>query len=253
MRAIVVIAAAVAALLPLGLARAGDESVPVEAASAPEPAHQLLGDWRAGRELRLRISGQGDARLARLVRDGELGGCRLRRGTLLLRGLRFAGRIQGVDRWHGQATLPDADCERSSRPVVVTQGNELRLSVVPETGTPLRMRRVRPRARVGDPVLGAWERNGVVFVVERARRGYVARARDAFLISNGCTIPANSIVWRLRPLAPARYDGTTRTFAPPPGCEAVGSAPSVWRLGDANQRLVRRAPDGTDVVFDRVR
>jgi hypothetical protein len=255
MRTVIAIAAAlVAAGLPLGLARAGDDAAPARpAAQTAEPVYQLLGEWRVERTLRLRVAPREGSVEGRAVRTGRFAGCRVARGRTFVRALEFAGHEDGIDRWHGLVALPGESCHRQLRRVVVTQANELVFHVRVPDRAPIRVRRVRPRPRATDPVIGTWERNDAGVVVQLVRGRYVGRARESFLIANGCTVRAGTAVWRMRNAAPQRYDGVTRTFRPPPGCEPAANAASGWRLSADGSRLFRRGPDGSEVEYQRAR
>jgi hypothetical protein len=244
---------AAAALLPLQLALAGGESPSARrAAVESSPRHQLLGDWRA-RGMHLRISMVRGVLQGRTLSDYEAGDCRVERGTRVMRGFSFTRQDGATDVWQGTATLPAGSaCRSRARPATVTIASDL--SFREEIGRrELRFRRIRPAVRADDPVVGVWERNEAGVIVEARRKIFVGRARERFLIANGCTIAAGTVVWRLRPRAPDRYDGTTRTFAAPPGCAPVGSSPSRWKLTAERMRLVRVGPDGSAFEYERAR
>jgi hypothetical protein len=111
-------------------------------------------------------------------------------------------------------------------------------------------RRIRPRVRAADPIVGTWVRNNAGIVVSAAGDRYEGRARESFLISNGCTVPAGSVIWTMRPTAPGRYEGTIPTFLQPPGCEPGARNRSAWRIASATQ-LVRQSPDGNVYAYQR--
>jgi hypothetical protein len=95
-------------------------------------------------------------------------------------------------------------------------------------------------------------RNDVGVRVTAARGGYEGRAREAFLIANGCTLPAGTVIWRLAPLAPGRYDGTVQTYrAPSAGCRPGTRAPSRWRLTSGGDGLTRISSTGDSFPYDR--
>jgi hypothetical protein len=100
-------------------------------------------------------------------------------------------------------------------------------------------------------VIGTWLRNGAGVVVRREGRLYVGRAREAFSIANGCSVPAGSVVWRLRPLAPGRYSGTIQTFFGPPGCKPAALDPTSWRFGSSDSVLVRESTQGQSFPYTR--
>jgi hypothetical protein len=88
-------------------------------------------------------------------------------------------------------------------------------------------------------------------VVTREGRLYVGRAREAFSIANGCTVPAGSLVWRLRPLAPGRYSGTIQSFFAPPGCAPAALDPTSWHFGQNRSELVRESSQGQAFPYTR--
>ncbi|MEX2196644.1 MAG: hypothetical protein WD844_15295 [Thermoleophilaceae bacterium] len=246
-----------AAALLFAVTGAGADSEDPAAVGAQEtgPRHQLLGSWKAGRrgklvmrESRGRVSG-------RVSRTLRIGGCRVPRRVALFRSLRFVRRELQSDVWVGRLALPDADrdCRRRTVSVRVRVSSDLRVrALYRDEGRrrTLRMRRVRPRVHAGDPVLGTWERRGAGITVRRRDDAYVGVARDAFLLSNNCTVSAGTVVWRLRPSAPERYDGAVQTFLPPPTCDPGTPSDSRWRL-ESEDELVREAPDGSITEYTR--
>lgn len=253
------IASAAALLVAVAVAGARpDPAAAPDAAVANHelPRHQLLGDWRVARDGRIRFSERRGTVSGRAIGRVRLGGCRLPSRTVLFRRYEFVRRELGADVWRGRAALPRPGCRgvRHVRSTIVVQ-NDLRIEETsrPGGGPARRLIRIRPRARSGDPVLGTWERNRAGVVVQRRGREYVGTAREAFLIANGCEIPAGTRVWRLRPSAPGRYDGETETFMPPPVCGPGESSRSRWRLERGGSKLLRDAPDGSVVEYERSR
>lgn len=219
------------------------------------PRHQLLGSWKAGRSGKLIMRQRRGRVTGRVTRTLRLAGCNVPDDVALFRSLRFVRRELQSDAWVGRLALPnrDRDCRRRLVSARVRVGSDLRARVsYRDDGDrrTLRLRRVRPRVRATDPVLGTWERKGAGIRVERREDAYVGIARDAFLVSNNCTVPAGTVVWRLRPSAPGRYDGTVQTFMSPPGCEPGPPDDSRWRL-ESDTELVREAPDGSASEYTR--
>lgn len=258
MRALTIIAtiAAAAALLVAVTGAGADPEAPRPAQAVDGgPRHQLLGAWRlrerASFEFERRSGGVVDGRARRDVRIGR---CTLEDGTAVFRGFHFVRRRGDADVWAGQVARPTRACRLRyvrSRIMVL---NDLRLVETSRRDgreRTRRLRRMRPPATADDPVLGVWERNGGGVIVHRRGRVYVGVSREAFLIANGCTVSAGTAVWRLRPSAPGRYDGATSTFMPPPDCGKGRPSRSEWRLAAGGRRLVREAPDGSEVEYRR--
>ena len=232
----------------------GDDRSSIRAAQSEDARHQVLGDWRLGQDARLRFSVRRGAAEGRALRSFRVGRCRVRRGSAVFRGFRFRERDGALDVWRGMVVLPAGGCRRRATRSRLEAASDARMTEVSRRGGRERergLRRIRPRPRDGDPVLGEWERNGLGVVVRRAGRRYVGRARDSFLIANGCTIAAGEVIWRLRPLAPDRYDGTTRTFLPPPGCAEGDPARSRWHLSADGSKLARRSAGAEEVSYTR--
>ena len=257
MRAVTTLAAlAAGAAVLVGVAGAGADSEDPGAGAAQStgPRYQVLGDWKIGREARVRFAERGDRVSGRAVHDFRWRGCRLRRGAMVFRGYRFVERDETIDVWEGRVLRPTRSCRTRYVPSRLSVVNDLRIEEFARVGGPgghHRLRRVRPRPRATDPVLATWERMGGGVVVRKADGAYVGTAREDFLISNGCRVPAGTVVWRLRPSAPERYDGFTQTFLPPPSCDPSTPARSRWRLEEDGRKLVREAMDGTLAEYDR--
>lgn len=258
MRAATTIAAVTAgAALLFAVTRAGADSEDPGALAAADtgPRHQLLGSWKAGRSGKLAMRERRGRVTGRVTHSVRLAGCDVPTRVALLRSLRFVRRELQSDVWVGRLALPDRDrdCRRRLVRSRVRVGSDLRTRVTyrddGERRT-LRLRRIRPRVRASDPVLGTWKRRGVGITVERRGDAYIGVARDAFLLSNNCTVGEGTLVWRLRPSAPGRYDGQVQTFLPPPGCDPGSPASSRWRLS-AEDELVREAPDGSLTEYVR--
>lgn len=258
MRAATTFAALIAAAgLLFAVTGAGADSEDPAAGLASEtgPRHQLLGSWKAGRTGKLVMRGRRGRVTGRVSRPVAIAGCRVPDDVALFRSLRFVRRELQSDVWVGSLALPDRerDCRRRLVGVRLRVSSDLRVRALYRDGAArrtLRLRRVRPRMHSGDPVLATWERARAGIRVERREDAYVGVARDAFLLSNNCTVPAGTVVWRLRPSAPARYDGVVQTFLPPPSCDPGAPSDSLWRL-ESRDRLVREAPDGSLTEYTR--
>ena len=248
------IAATAALVFTVAGAGADSEDPGTLAAADTGPRHQILGSWKLGMRGHLRLTRHRGRVTGRATRSFRYEGCRVRRGAVVLRGYRFERREQTVDLWRGRVLRPGPDCRARFARSRIAVLSDLRLEESSRRDGGIRhrrMRRIRPRLRSNDPVLATWERRGAGVTVERREDSYIGTAREDFLITNGCTVPAGTVVWRLRPSAPGRYDGVTQTFLPPPSCDPGTPSPSRWRLENENRRLVREAPDGTLVEYDR--
>lgn len=247
--------AAAALLFAVTGAGADSEDPTAGLAAEPGPRHQLLGSWKVGRTGKLAMRQRRGRVTGRVSRTARMAGCNVPDGVALFRSLRFVRRELQSDVWVGRLALPDRDrdCRRRMVSARARVGSDLRARVSYRDGgdrRSLRLRRVRPRVRSGDPVLGTWERRGAGIRVERRNDAYIGIAREAFLVSNNCTVAAGTVVWRLRPSAPGRYDGSVQTFMSPPGCEPGPPDDSRWRL-ESDTELVREAPDGSASDYTR--
>lgn len=232
----------------------GDERPLSRTAQSEDARHQVLGDWNLAGSARLRFSVRRGAVEGRALRGFRVGRCPVRRGSAVFRGFRFRERDGALDVWRGMVVLPARGCRPRATRSRLEAASDVRMTEVSPRGGRERergMSRIRPRPRDGDPVLGEWERNGLGVVVRRAGRRYVGRARESFLIANGCTIAAGEVIWRVHPLAPDRYDGTTRTFLPPPGCAEGDPAQSRWHLSADGSKLARRSAGADEVSYTR--
>jgi hypothetical protein len=224
--------------------------------SGAEPLHQLLGDWRFG-AARFRFERRAGAVYGRSLASVRIGGCRIAAGTEVFRRYRFVGSRRGKDLWRGRlALVRGGGCAKTLAPSRISVASDLRFtesSRLPEADRPLAsvFRRIRPKPSRGDLVIATWVRNGAGVVVSYTPRLYVGRARESFAIGNGCTVPAGTVVWRLRPLAPERYSGTIQTFLPPPDCRLGGLDPSHWALAGGGTQLVRRSTDARTFAYAR--
>lgn len=244
-------AIAVAAALVFAVTGAGADSEDPGARLTADsgPRHQLLGSWKLGRSGKVVMRERRGRVTGRISRTVRLAGCRVPRNVALFRWLRFVRRELQSDLWVGRLALPDRDrgCRRRLVNVRLRLSSDLRVrAAYRDDGRrrALRPRRIRPSVRSDDPVLGTWERSRVGIEVERRDDVYVGVARDAFLLSNNCTVSAGTVVWRLRPSAPDRYDGVVQTFLPQPTCDPGAPSDSRWRL-ESRDELVREAPDGS--------
>jgi hypothetical protein len=225
-----------------------------EASADAKPRYQLLGDWRFGSG-RYRFTQAGSAVKGRSRRTVRVGGCTVRRGETVFRGFRFAGASGRADVWKGRLAFVRGGCRRELVPSTIRITSDLRFSESSRLPggrrpPPNVFRRVRPMVRATDPVVGTWVRNAAGIVVTVANDRYEGRARESFLIRNGCTVAAGTLVWAMRPTAPGRYEGTIPTFEQPPGCQPSTRNPSRWRL-ESRTRLVREAADGSLFPYDR--
>ena len=248
------IAAGAAVLFAVAGAGADSEDPTAIPTQAEGPRHQLLGSWRSGRGARFAFSTRRGRVSGRATAGFRLQGCRVRRGAIVFRGYRFARRDERVDVWEGRVLRPTRSCRARYVPSRISVVNDLRaeeFARVGGRGARHRLRRIRPRPRSSDPVLATWERMGGGVVVGMHDGRYVGTAREDFLISNGCRVPAGTPVWSLRPSAPGRYDGVTQTFLPPPSCDPSTPARSRWSLSDDGRTLVREAADGTLAEYER--
>lgn len=251
----IAVLAAAALLVAVAGAGAGSEDPAAVPAAETGPRHQLLGTWKLGRSGKISMTTRRGRARGRVTRTARLNGCRVPRRVHLFRSLRFVRRDLESDVWAGRIALPDRDrgCRRRSVRVLLRLGSDLRVRGVYRVDgdrRSVRLRRVRPRARRGDPVIATWERSRVGIRVERRDGAFVGVARDAFLLSNNCTVPEGTHVWRLRPVAPGRYDGAVQTFLPPPTCDPGAPSKSRWRL-EPGGLLVRESPDGTLTEYTR--
>lgn len=213
------------------------------------PRHQILGDWRLGRRGEVSFRARGARVSGRAASTFAFDGCRVPRGTLIFRGYRFQAREDTADVWSGRVLRPTRSCRARYAESRVKVLSDLRMV---ETSADRRLRRIRPRPRASDPVLGTWERERAQIEIRRTHRGYYeAVPREDILISNGCRIAAGTVIWRLRPSAPERYDGFTKTFEPPPGCDEGTPAGTRWRLDAEAGKLFREAADGSLVEYVR--
>lgn len=220
------------------------------------PRYQLLGDWSFHGE-RFRFTARGGHVSGRTLTALRLGHCRIARGSVIFSGYSFAGAQGGTDYWRGRlALVKEKGCRRrfvASRislrsDVHFAESSKLPGARRPRTST---FTRIRPPVSDSDPVLGTWLRNGAAVVVSRSGGMYLGRAREAFKIANGCTVPSGTVVWRLRPLAPDRYSGTIQAFHGPPGCAPAAGFPSVWRFGASHSQLLRESAGGPPLPYTR--
>lgn len=248
------LAAGVAVLVGVAGAGADSEDPAAGAAQSTGPRHQILGGWKSGRDARFRFAERDGRVSGRATRGLRLRGCRVPHGTIVFRGYRFSERDETIDVWEGRVLRPTRRCRSRYVPSRMSVVNDLRIEEFARVGGPgghHRLRRIRPRPRASDPVLATWERMGGGVVVRMENGAYLGTAREDFLISNGCRVPAGTPVWSLRPSAPGRYDGFTQTFLPPPSCDPSTPARSRWRLESEGRKLIREAVDGAVAEYDR--
>jgi hypothetical protein len=231
-------------------------AAPASAATAtPTPRFQLLGDWSFhGHHYRF-VSRHG-LMFGRSLSSIRVGRCLERKGSEVFRGYRFKGIRGGADTWKGRLAVVGGNCRRILVASTITQASELFFSESsklpggrrPPPGT---FKRVRPPLSATDPVLGTWVRNGAGVVVALEQQLYVGRAREQFTIANGCTVAANTVVWRMRPVAPDRYSGTIQTFFGPPGCAPASLDASTWVLPGGRTQLIRVSAQGQSFPYLR--
>lgn len=227
----------------------------VRAEAAPTPKYELAGDWSFhGDQYRFTGNGRVSGRSLGNVRIGH---CVVRKGTVVFSSYRFDATHGGLDYWKGRVALVGGtQCRRRLVPSTIAVESDLRFtesSRLPggRRPPPSTFSRIRPPLTSSDPVIGTWLRNGAGVVVTRESRLYVGRAREAFAIANGCTVPAGAVVWRLRPLAPGRYSGTIQTFLGPPGCAPAALDPTSWHFGISSSVLVRESTQGLAFPYTR--
>lgn len=226
------------------------------AAHAATPKYELAGDWSFHGD-KYRFSARHGRVSGRSLTSVKIGHCLIHKGTVVFSSYRFVATHGGSDYWKGRVTLvAPTGCKRRLVSSTITMESDLRFtesSKLPggRRPPPSTFSRIRPRLTSSDPVIGTWLRNGAGVVVRREGKLYVGRAREAFAIANGCTVPANAVVWRLRPLAPDRYSGTIQTFFGPPGCAPAALDATNWRFGSTHDVLVRESTQGQAFPYTR--
>lgn len=225
-------------------------------AATHAPKFQLLGEWRFHHD-RYRFTSRHGAVSGRSLSSVRIGHCLIHKGAVIFSGYRFQATHGGSDYWKGRVALVGGNgCHRKLVRSTITVESDLRFaesSKLPGGRRPpaSSFSRIRPPLTAKDPVIGTWVRNGAGVVVKREGRLYVGRAREAFGIANHCTVPANAVIWRLRPLAPGRYSGTIQTFLNPPSCAAAALDPTTWRFGATRSQLVRVSSQGQEFPYTR--
>ena len=224
-------------------------------AAAAAPKFELAGDWSFHGD-RYRFTESHGSASGRSLTSVRIGHCLVRKGTVVFSSYRYAATHGGSDYWKGRVALVGKHCRRRLVSSTITVESDLRFtesSKLPggKRPPPSTFSRIRPPLSSHDQVIGTWLRNGAGVVVKREGRLYVGRAREAFGIANGCTVPAGSVVWRLRPLAPGRYSGTIQTFFGPPGCAPAALDPTSWRFGTTSSVLVRESIQGQSFPYTR--
>jgi hypothetical protein len=230
---------------------------PAEAnAATPSPKYELAGDWSFHGD-HYRFKGTRKSFSGESLTSVKVGHCLLRKGTTVFSGYRYDATHGGSDYWKGRVALvAGKHCKRRLVQSTIRVESDLHFtesSRLPggKRPPPSTFDRIRPRVSDRDPVIGTWLRNGAGVDVKREGRLYVGRARQSFAIANGCTVPAGSIVWRLRPLAPGRYSGTIQTFFGPPACKPAALDPTSWAFGRRTSVLVRESSQGQSFPYTR--
>lgn len=228
---------------------------PAAAATSAPPRYQLLGNWSFHGH-RYHFVRRGGAIYGTSLASVRVGHCLEKKGTRLFRGYRFSGTRGGVDYWKGKVTVVGGTCRQAHVSSTITQPSDLTFaesSRLPggRRPPPSSFTRVRPPLSATDPVLGTWVRNGAGVVVTQEGSLYVGRAREAFGIANGCTVPAGSIIWRMRPVAPDRYSGTIQTYFGPPTCAPASFDKSTWVLVPSLGQLARQSAQGAAFPYAR--
>lgn len=229
---------------------------PAATAAGATPRYELPGEWSFHGD-RYRFAGNHGAVSGRSLTSLRIGHCVIHKGSVVFSHYRFAATHGGSDYWKGRVTVVSGKrCKRRLVSSTIVVESDLRFtesSKLPggRRPPPSTFSRIRPPVSSHDPVIGTWLRNGAGVVVRREGRLYVGRAREAFSIANGCSVPAGSVVWRLRPLAPGRYSGTIQTFFGPPGCKPAALDPTSWRFGSSDSVLVRESTQGQSFPYTR--
>jgi hypothetical protein len=225
-------------------------------AQAGAPKYELAGNWSFHRD-RYHFATRHGAVSGTSLASVRIGRCVVRKGSVVFDRYRFDATHDGSDYWKGRvAVVGGKHCRRRLVSSTIRVESDLRFtesSRLPggHRPPPSTFSRIRPPLSDKDPVIGTWLRNGAGVVVTREGRLYVGRAREAFGIANGCIVPAGSIVWRLRPLAPARYSGTIQTYFGPPGCKTAALDPTSWSFGGTRSVLVRESTQGQSFPYTR--
>jgi hypothetical protein len=225
-------------------------------AAAASPRYELAGGWSFHGD-RYRFTANHGSVSGRSLTSVRIGHCLVRKRTVVFSHYRFVATHGGSDYWRGRVALVAGKrCRRRLVSSTITVESDLRFtesSRLPggHRPPPSTFSRIRPPLTASDPVIGTWLRNGAGVVVKREGSLYVGRAREAFNIANGCTVPAGSVVWRMRPLAPGRYSGTIQTFLGPPGCSPAGLDPTSWRFGSTGSVLIRQSTQGQTFPYTR--
>jgi hypothetical protein len=225
-------------------------------ASAAPPRYELAGDWGFHGD-RYHFFADRGALSGRSLTSLRIGHCVVRKGTVVFSSYRYVATHGGSDYWKGQVALvAGKHCRQRLVSSTITVESDLRFtesSKLPggRRPPPSTFSRIRPPLSSRDPVIGTWLRNGAGVVVKREGQLYVGRAREAFAIANGCTVPAGAVVWRLRPLAPGRYSGTIQTFLGPPGCKPAVPDPTSWQFSNTNAVLIRESTQGQSFPYTR--
>ena len=225
------------------------------AAHAATPRYELPGDWSFHGD-KYRFSARHGRVSGRSLKSVRIGHCLIRRGTVVFSSYRFVATHGGSDYWKGRVALVGKKCRRRLVSSTIAVESDLRFtesSKLPggRRPPPSTFSRIRPPISSRDLVIGTWLRNGAGVIVKREGKLYIGRAREAFAIANGCTVPAGAVVWRLRPLAPGRYSGTIQSFFGPPGCAPAALDPTSWRFGATRGVLIRESTQGQAFPYTR--
>ncbi|HEY7631717.1 MAG TPA: hypothetical protein VH817_13490 [Thermoleophilaceae bacterium] len=225
-------------------------------AHAASPNYELVGSWSFHGD-KYRFTTKHGAVSGQSLTSVRIGHCVVRKGSTVFSGYRYSATHGGSDYWKGKvAAVGRKHCKRRLVSSTIKVESDLKFtesSRLPggRRAPPSTFNRIRPPLSASDPVIGTWLRNGAGVIVKREGRLYIGRAREAFGIANGCTVPAGAIVWRMRPLAPGRYSGTIQTFFGPPGCKPAALDPTSWRFSNGHSMLVRESSQGQSFPYKR--
>ncbi len=220
-------------------------------ASAADPRFELGGEWSFARAS-FELERNGTTVVGRTTETFQLRGCRVRAGLKILSGFKFNRADGAKDVWTGKSLVIDnGTCKGKYVKSSLEVTSDSKFTERPARKRAATYKRVPLEVLDDDPVVQAWTRHGAGVIVKKVGRRFVGTAREAYVIANGCTIPAGTIVWRLAPLAPGLYTGTIQTFLQPPGCRSGALTRSSWNISADGRLLTRAAQDGELFGYDR--